>query len=163
MPPIEAAMLRASSGVSATWPGSTGSPKRANSSFAWYSCRFMGASVVVDLGALQVAAEIHVDALPLGERVEHGVTGLTVAVAGATGAAERQVGIGAGGAVVHVHDPGVEVAHRAEGAVHIGGEDRGREPVGGGVVDLDRVLQALHLEHRQHRPEDLLDRDPGAA
>ncbi len=37
VPPIEVAMSRASSALAATWPGSTGSPKRANSSLAWYS------------------------------------------------------------------------------------------------------------------------------
>ena len=41
VPPIEAATSRASSGVLATRPGSTGSPWRANSSLPWYSCRFM--------------------------------------------------------------------------------------------------------------------------
>src|SRR5262245_42481414 len=41
--------------------------------------RVPAARLVVDLRALQLAAEIDVDALPLGERVEHRVAGLAVA------------------------------------------------------------------------------------
>ena len=52
--------------------------------------------LVVDLGPLQPAAEVDVDRLPLGERVERGVAGLAVAVAGLLPAAERQVRLGAG-------------------------------------------------------------------
>src|SRR5258706_1587315 len=65
-------------------------------------------SIVVDLCPLQMAAEIHVDALPLRERVEHRVSRFAMSVAGAARAAEGQVRLGAGGAVVDVDDPGVE-------------------------------------------------------
>src|SRR5580765_6512728 len=154
VPPIEAAISRASSGVSATCPGSTGIPKRAKSSLPWYSCRFIHTSVVVDLRALHLAAEVHVEALPLGERVEHGVAGLAVAVAGAARAAERQVRLGAGGAVVHVDDAGGEVAHRGERGVHVRGEDRRRQPERRGVVDRDRLLERADAEEAHDGPED---------
>ena len=52
--------------------------------------------LVVDLGALEAAAEVDVDRLPLGVRVERGVAGLAVAVAGLLPAAEREVRLGAG-------------------------------------------------------------------
>src|SRR5262245_22807693 len=86
-------------------------------------------SCVVDLRPLQAAAEVHVDALPLGERVEHGVARLAVAVSGASGATEGQVSLRPGGAMVHVDDPGLEVTHGREGAMDVGGEDRRRETV----------------------------------
>src|SRR5262245_5429548 len=163
-PPSEVATSRASSAVVATWPGSTGNPARANSSLAWYSCRFMSApSVVVDLGPLDAAAEVHVDALPLGEGVEHGVSRLAVAVAGPARPAERQVRLGPGRAVIDVDDSGFEIAHRLEGAMHVTGEDRGRQSVARSIVQRDRVLEAAHLHHRQHRTEDLLDGDPRVA
>src|SRR5690348_2470999 len=136
VPPSEPATSRASSGVPATWPGRTGSPKRANSSLPWYSSRFIAShparrsgSVVVDLRPLHAAAEVHVDALPLGERVQQRVPRLAVAVAGAAGAAERQVRLRAGGAVVHVHQAARQVAHGGERRVHVAGEDGRRQAV----------------------------------
>src|SRR4029078_5386333 len=53
-----------------------------------------GLRLVVDLGPLQPAAEVDVDRLPLGVRVERDVACLAVAVAGLLPAAERQVDLG---------------------------------------------------------------------
>src|SRR6188508_2650899 len=86
------------------------------------------ASLVVNLGPLQPSAEVHVDRLPLGERVESGVAGLAVAVAGLLPAAEWQVRLGASGPGVDVDDARLEVAHRPERRVRVGGEDRRAEP-----------------------------------
>ncbi len=58
----------------------------------------------VDLGALQAAAVVDVDRLPLGELVEHVAAGLAVAVAGVLGAAEGQLDLGADGRRVDVDD-----------------------------------------------------------
>src|SRR5215216_3851572 len=90
--------------------------------------------LVVDLGPLQAAAEVDIDRLPLGERVERGVAGLAVAVAGLLPTAERQVRLGTGGAGIHVHDSGLEIAHRSECRVRVLGEDRGAQAVAG-LVD----------------------------
>src|SRR6476659_1610894 len=81
------------------------------------------ASLVVNLGALEAAAEVDVDRLPLGERVERRVAGLAVAVAGLLPAAERQVRLGAGRARIHVDDARLQVAHRPERRVGIARED----------------------------------------
>ena len=83
----------------------------------------------VDLGALQLARVVDVDALPLAEEVERRLADLAMAVAGRLGAAERQVRLGADGAVVHVAQARVEVADGAEGEVDVAGEERGREAV----------------------------------
>ena len=115
---------------------------------------------VVDLRALELARVVDVDRLPLGEDVERRLAGLAVAVAGRLDAAERQVHLGAGRAGVDVGDPGLEVAHRAEGAVDVAGVDRGREPVLHRVRRGDRLLEALDRDQRGRRPEDLLLRDP---
>ena len=56
--------------------------------------------------------------------VEGGVAGLAVAVAGLLHATEREVGLGADRARVHVDDARLEVAHRAEGRVGVAREDR---------------------------------------
>src|SRR5579875_923022 len=48
----------------------------------------------VYLGALEAAAVIHVDGLPLGEELEGAESGLAVAVAGAAGAAEGELDLG---------------------------------------------------------------------
>src|SRR6187200_2256833 len=81
--------------------------------------------LVVDLGPLESAAEIDVDRLPLGERVERDVPGLAVAVPRVLPAAEREVRLGARRARVDIDDAGLEVAHRAEGRVDVAGVDRG--------------------------------------
>src|SRR3989442_12555153 len=80
--------------------------------------------LVVDLGTLQSAAEVDVDRLPLGERVERCVPGLAVAVPGLLPATEREMRLGAGRAGVDVDDPGLEVPHRPERGVRVAREDR---------------------------------------
>src|SRR5687768_16360833 len=72
---------------------------------------------VVDLRALEAAGVIDIERFPLAEDIQHLRTALAVAVAGAFGAAERQVNLGANRWRVNIHDPGVEIAHRAEGGV----------------------------------------------
>src|ERR1700741_4552 len=87
------------------------------------------ALLIVNLGALQPAAEVDVDRLPFGEGVEGRVAGLAVAVPGLLPAAERQVRLGAGRARVDIDDAGLQVAHRPEGRVRVAREDRRAEAV----------------------------------
>src|SRR5215510_13741994 len=114
----------------------------------------------VDLGLLELARVVDVDRLPLGEEVERGLTRLAVPVARVLDAAEREVHLGADRAGVDVRDAGLEVAHRAEGAVDVLREDRGREAVLDAIRDLDRLVDVAHLDHRGRRAEDLLLGDP---
>src|SRR5215208_907972 len=81
----------------------------------------------VDLRLLQLPRVVDVDRLPLGEDVERGLARFAMAVPGVLRAAERQVHLGADRARIDVRDPCFEVAHRAEGGVHVAREDRGRE------------------------------------
>src|SRR4029453_18787991 len=95
--------------------------------------------LVVDLRALERAGVVDVDGLPLREHVQGGLAGLAVTVAGLLDAAEREVHLGADRARVDVRDPGLEVAHRAERAVHVAREDRRGEPVPDAVRDAERL------------------------
>src|SRR3712207_1644671 len=90
----------------------------------------------VYLRALELAAVVHVDRLPLGEDVQDLRAGLAVAVARGLRAAEGEVDFGADGRGVDVEDAGVHLAHGAEGAVHVRGVDRGRQAVADAVADL---------------------------
>src|SRR5436190_14896623 len=114
----------------------------------------------VDLRLLELPRVVDVDRLPLGEDVERGLTGFAVAVAGVLGPAEREMHLGADRPRVDVRDPGLEVAHRAEGRVHVAGEDRRRKPELDPVRDADRLVDILHADQRGGGPEDLLLRDP---
>src|SRR5215813_11378703 len=118
------------------------------------------ATLGVDLGLLELARVVDVDRLPLGEEVERGLARFAMPVARVLDAAEREVHLGADRARVYVRDAGLEVAHRAEGAVHVLREDRGREAVLDAVRDLDRLVDVAHLDHRGRRAEDLLLGDP---
>src|SRR6476469_6978893 len=80
--------------------------------------------VVVDLRALQLAAVVDVDRLPLGEDVERRLARFAVAVARLLHPTEREVHLGAGRPGVDVGDAGLEVAHRLERLVHVAREDR---------------------------------------
>src|SRR5215510_4656813 len=102
---------------------------------------FLPCLLVVDLGALQLATEVDVDALPFGEEVEGGGAGFAMAVAGGFGAAEGQVYFRTGRAGVDVEDAGVDVLHRPEGAVDVLGEDRGGESVLDPVCHVDRLVE----------------------
>src|SRR6476646_6663029 len=118
------------------------------------------ATLGVDLGLLELARVVDVDRLPLGEEVERGLTRLAVPVARVLDAAEREVHLGADRARVDVGDPRLEIAHRAEGPVHVLREDRGREAEPDPVRDLDRLVDVTHLEHGGGRAEDLFLGDP---
>src|SRR4051812_28862427 len=111
---------------------------------------------VVDLRALELARVIDVERLPLREDVERCLPRLALPVAGVLRAAERQMHLGARRAGVDVGDPGLKVAHRPEGAVHVAREDRGREPVTNLVRDPDRLVEALARDQPGRRAEDLL-------
>src|SRR5690349_9123931 len=112
-------------------------------------------SLVVDLGALQSAAEVDVDRLPFGVRVERDLARLAVTVARLLPAPERQVDLGAGRAGVDVDDAGLEVAHGAERGVHVAREDARRQPVAGLVERGHRLRVVGDRDDREDRPEDL--------
>src|ERR671931_2023240 len=145
-------------------PATTESPQRSTISRATQSRslsesgRSSGSSV--DLGLLELPGVVDVDRLPLGEDVQRGLARLAVAVPGVLRAAEGQVHLGADRARVDVRDPGHEVAHRAEGLVHVAGEDRRREAEADSVRDADRLVEVAHRDERRRRPEDLLLGDP---
>src|ERR671910_844409 len=115
---------------------------------------------VVDLRPLELAGVVDVDGLPLREDIERRLAGLAVAVARVLRAAEGEVDLRAGRARIDVRDPGLQIAHRAEGLVHVAREDRGREAVADPVRDPDRLVEALDRDQCSRRPEDLLLRDP---
>src|SRR5712671_6610404 len=83
----------------------------------------------IDLRALQLAAEIHVDRLPFGEHVERRGAGFTMAVARRLRSAERQVDLGADRRRVDVEDSRVHVAHGRERPVHVLSVDRRGEAI----------------------------------
>src|SRR3954447_11274561 len=114
------------------------------------------ARLVVDLRLLEPAAEVDVDRLPLRVGIERRVACLAVPVPGLLPAAEREMGLGANGAGVDIHDPGLEVAHRAERGVHVLGEDRGRETVPCLVHDGGRRRVVVDRDHSKDGSEDLL-------
>ena len=116
-------------------------------------------SMRVDLRPLQLAREVDVDRLPLGEDVEAGDARLAVAVARVLHAAERQVDLGADRRGVHVEEPRLELAHRREGLVDVLRVDRSRQPVGNGVGDPDALLERRDRHDRRDGAEDLLARD----
>src|SRR5829696_4963449 len=107
--------------------------------------------LVVDLRPLQAPREVDVDRLPLGVRVERGVTRLAVAVAGLLPTAEREVSLGPGRARVDVYDARLEVPHRPEGRVRVPGEYRGAEAVARLVDGGCRVFVEIDRDHREHR------------
>src|SRR5437868_737939 len=82
----------------------------------------------INLGALEFAAEVDVEAFPFGEDVED-VAAFPVAVSGLADSAEREVDFGADGGCVDVDDSGFDVSHGAEGAVYVRGINRAAEPV----------------------------------
>src|SRR5690606_25677874 len=102
---------------------------------------------VVDLGLLELAGEVHVDGLRLGEELEDLPAALAVAVAGGLDAAERHVRLGPDRRAVDVGDAGLDVAHRAEGARHVLRVDRRREPVLRAVGDGDGFFERRDFEH----------------
>src|SRR3954447_11805237 len=83
-----------------------------------------GVLLIVDLRALQLAAVVDVDRLPLREHVERGLPRFAMAVAGLLHPAERQVHLGARRSGVDVGDPGLQVPHRLERLVDVAREDR---------------------------------------
>ena len=117
----------------------------------------------VDLRALQPPAVVHVDRLPLGEKLQRAQARFAVAVARAARPAERQLDLRADGARVHVNDP-VESSRIATFAALISRVkmllDSPKLRI---VVDRDGLVQIAHLDQREHRPEDLLLRHPHIA
>src|SRR3989442_11590406 len=83
------------------------------------SWRELGALRVVDLRALQLARVVDVYRLPLGVHVERRAAGLAMAITGRLHAAEGELDLGADRAGVHVHDPGLRVAHETKRVVHV--------------------------------------------
>src|SRR3990170_5253934 len=114
----------------------------------------------IDLGALQLARVIDVDALPLAEEIERRLADLAMPVAGRLDPAEREMRLRADGAVVHVPETRLEVADAAEGEVHVVREQGGREAVLHAVHDAHRLVPVVHRYHRCNGAEDLLLRDP---
>src|SRR5689334_13475768 len=108
----------------------------------------------VDLGALELAAIVYIDGLPLGEYIQPGLARLTVAVTGAPRAAKRQLDLRADGPGVDVDDAGGQVAHGPESLVHIRRVDGAGEAVLGMVVDLDGFLQGVHRDQGGDGAED---------
>src|SRR5207249_2116533 len=64
---------------------------------------------------------------------------------------------------VDVGDPGVEIAHSAEGLVHVAGVERRRESVLHSVGDLNGFVEVLAGNHDDDRTEDFFLRDAHAA
>src|SRR5687767_7230625 len=95
----------------------------------------------VYLRALQLAAEVDVAGLPLGEDFERRNAGFAMTVARVLGPAERQVDLCANRWRVDVEDPGVEIAHRDKCAVDVLRVDRRRESVLDTVGDRNRLVQ----------------------
>src|SRR3990172_7959865 len=110
----------------------------------------------VDLRLLWPAGVVDVDGLPLAVGVEGGRAGLAVAVAGAAGAAEGQLHLGADGAGVYIDDAGRYLFHRLERPAHVPRVDGGDEPGGHVVVDRHRLVEAGAGDDVSHGAEDLL-------
>src|SRR5581483_9838780 len=87
------------------------------------ACPWLNLGLRINLGALEAAAVIHIDRLPLSEELKCAQAGLAVAVAGAARAAEGQLDLRADGAGVDVDDAGRQVAHRGLDGVGIARED----------------------------------------
>src|SRR5438105_1880880 len=114
----------------------------------------------VDLGLLEPARIVDVDRLPLSEDVKRGLTGFAVAVARLLRPAEWEMDLGADRPGIHVRDAGVQVAHRAESAVHVAREDRRGEPEADAVRGPHGLVEVPYRNQRRRRAEDLLLCDP---
>src|SRR5438270_9755939 len=114
---------------------------------------------LINLRPLELAAVVHVNALPLGEDVQDLRAGLAVAVARGLRAAEGQVDFRADGRGVDVEDAGVHLVHRVEGAVHVLRVDGGGESVAHAVADLDGLFERRDRDDGRHGAEYLLLRD----
>src|SRR5438270_3869218 len=110
----------------------------------------------VDLRALQPAAVVDVDALPLAELVEGDGAGLTVAVAGVLDPTERKLDLGADGGGVDVDDPRLQLVDRPETGAQVGGVERQAQTVAGAVRHLERLVEGVDGDHRGGGAEDLL-------
>src|SRR5947209_20139387 len=113
----------------------------------------------VNLRALQFAAVVNVDRLPLGEDVEDLSARLAVAVARGLRAAEGEVDFRADGRGVDVEDSRVHLVHRVEGAVHVLRVDGGRQPVAHAVAYRDCFLKRVRRDDGRDGAEYLLLRD----
>src|SRR5438552_14787154 len=124
----------------------------------WFSP--LRVSVFVNLRSLKTSAVIHVDRFPLAERVERRLAGFAMAIAGVSHPAEWQMNFAADRAGVDVHDGRPDITHGALRPVDVPREDRRGQPVLDAVVDRNGLLELLHFDHAQHRPEALLLTDP---
>ena len=79
-----------------------------------------------------------------------------MAVAGAAGAAEGQVNLGADGAGIYIDDAGGYLFHRLKRHVNVARVDGGDQPVGDVVVDGHRLFEVGDRDNIGHGPEDLL-------
>src|SRR5262245_51428133 len=77
-------------------------------------------------------------------------------VAGGLGPSKRQVNFSTDRRSVHIKDPGLNIFHRAEGAVRVGRINRSGQTILYSVDYLDRVVKIATLDNRHHRTEDLL-------
>src|SRR3990172_9225176 len=116
----------------------------------------------VDLRLLWPAGVVDVDGLPLAVGVEGGRAGLAIAVAGAAGAAEGQLHLGADGAGVYIDDAGGYLFHRLERHAHVARIDGGDQTVGHVVVDRHRLVEVGEGDDVGHGAEDLLLSDAHA-
>src|SRR5712671_313946 len=107
------------------------------------------------------AAAVAVSGIDVGslhDRIElHGVAPLLArAVARAFAAAERHVVIDPRGRQVDHHHPRGGIALEVLGVLERGRGDARGKPERRVVRHRERLLVALHADHRRHRPEDLL-------
>src|SRR5215213_540501 len=114
---------------------------------------------LVDLGALQFAAEVDIDRLPLRKDVEHLGSGFAMAVTGGFGTAKRQVYFRTDRRSVYVEDAGVHLVHCFERAIDVLCVNRGREPVAHTICDLDCVFERVCRNHSRDWSKDLFLRD----
>src|SRR5579884_913697 len=103
---------------------------------------------------------VNVDRLELGEELAGGFALLAAVRAGAFHAAKRHLRLGPGRLAIDVDDARLDAAHEREGLAEIAREERGRQPEPYPVGDRDRLVQAVHWNHAQHRPEQLLLPEP---
>src|SRR6516225_8882296 len=119
-------------------------------------CAHLPALLIVNLGTLQTVAVVDVKALPLPIKIERGHCGLAVAVPRLLDSSEGEVGFGSDGGSVDIDDASFEIAHGAEGLVHVTRVDGGGQTVDHAVGHLQRLVETVDRDQRYDRAEDLL-------
>ena len=74
--------------------------------------------------------------------------------------AKREVRLGSYGRRVDVRDPVVQIRHHAERTLEVLCIEAARKAVAHVVVDRNRLIQARHPDHTQHRTKDLFLLEP---